>query len=180
MLVLVLVNVHVNTNPRNPKKYTCGNIFRSREGSRAGARAREPLRYSAHMSPKNTKHNPHTHRKDTALVYSTDPTLNKRCDRCKEVISECTCAVTPTLPEKITAVIRVEKAHRGGKSVTVIDGLPPIESYLKSLAKELKGKMGTGGTWKIQGSTGAVEIQGERREEVREYLKGKGFQIKGY
>jgi hypothetical protein len=68
------------------------------------------------------------------LVYSTDPLLNQKCMMCKELLSECTCKkqmpvdLTKT---KIIGVLRIEKAGRGGKTVTVIDQLPCSESFFE-------------------------------------------------
>jgi len=71
--------------------------------------------------------------------------------------------------------MRVEKAGRGGKTVTVVYGLPRNDVFLKDLAKELKRACGTGGTATDEG----VELQGDIRERVRELLVKKGFQVKG-
>jgi len=70
--------------------------------------------------------------------------------------------------------MRVEKAGRGGKTVTVVYGLPRNDVFLKDLAKELKRACGTGGTATDEG----VELQGDIRERVRELLVKKGFQVK--
>lgn len=69
----------------------------------------------------------------------------------------------------------MEKAGRGGKTVTVVFGLPNNAAYLKSLAQELKRACGTGGTATEDG----VELQGDLRERVREYLVSKGYHVKG-
>ncbi len=65
-----------------------------------------------------------------------------------------------------------QKAHRGGKTVTVITnfkgiGLPEKEA----LAKKMQKTCGSGGTVK----EGNIEIQGEQREKVAEILKEAGF-----
>lgn len=85
----------------------------------------------------------------------------------------------PIDPQSVTAVMRIEKGGRGGKIVTVIDKLPAAEDFLKSLAAELKGKCGTGGTYGIDGPVGRVEIQGDKREQLRNLLVKKGFRVKG-
>lgn len=82
-------------------------------------------------------------------------------------------------PQSVTAVMRIEKGGRGGKTVTVIDKLPAAEDFLKSLAAELKGKCGTGGTYSHDGQVGRVEIQGDKREQLRNLLVKKGFRVKG-
>jgi translation initiation factor 1 len=118
--------------------------------------------------------------KDTRLVYSTDPSLNKKCERCKEVLSECTC--TPEVDPKgyrFVAVLRIEKQGRGGKTVTVIDQLPKNELFLKKLTTLLKKKCGSGGTYLMNGRDGVIEIQGDKREMVRGVLAKEGIPNKG-
>ena len=73
------------------------------------------------------------------------------------------------------AKLRLESSGRGGKSVTVIDGLPRNEAFLAELARELKKALGTGGAVRES----VVEIQGDRREALRERLAAKGWVVKG-
>ncbi len=75
------------------------------------------------------------------------------------------------------AKLRIE--NRRGKKVTLIDGLPKIEPYLKDLCKTLKNKYGAGGTYHLDGKEGAVEIQGDQRDSIREWLNQKGIKTKG-
>ena len=69
----------------------------------------------------------------------------------------------------------MEKKGRGGKTVTVVFGLPRNEAFLKDLASELKRACGTGGTVIEDG----VEIQGDLRERIREVLQRRHFIVKG-
>jgi translation initiation factor 1 len=69
----------------------------------------------------------------------------------------------------------MEKKGRGGKTVTVVDGLPNNAAFLKDLCQELKRACGTGGSI----SDGAVELQGDLRERIRDHLLAKGFAVKG-
>jgi translation initiation factor 1 len=118
--------------------------------------------------------------KDARLVYSTDPALNQKCPKCKELVSECTC--TPEADPKaykFVAVLRIEKQGRGGKTVTVIDRLPKNELFLKNLTTVLKKKCGSGGTYLMEGRDGVIEIQGDKRELVRAALLKEGIQSKG-
>ncbi|MBX7149040.1 stress response translation initiation inhibitor YciH [bacterium] len=117
---------------------------------------------------------------NTRLVYSTDPALNKQCPKCKELISECVCVADETVVlNQITAKLRIEKAGRGGKTVTVIDELPRAEKFLKELCTELKRKCGAGGTSLIGAKGGIVEIQGDKRDILRDALVKKGIKVKG-
>jgi len=117
---------------------------------------------------------------DSKLVYSTDPKLNKKCVKCKNLVSECECTVAPN-PKgyRFFAIIRLEKSGRGGKQVTVIDGFPKNELFLKEITKKLKKKCGSGGTYLIDGREGVIEIQGDKRLQVREILSKEGIKTKG-
>jgi len=109
------------------------------------------------------------------LVYTTDRA--SVCATCGWPAESCRCsrATEEKVPPRITAKLRVEMKGRGGKTVTVIDALPRNAEFLESLAKELKKACGTGGT----ALEGAVELQGDRRERVRELLGAKGWLVKG-
>ncbi len=117
---------------------------------------------------------------DTRLVYSTDPKLNQKCPKCKEVLSECTCvAEADPKTTKFIAVLRMEKQGRGGKTVTVIDRLPKNELYLKNLTTLLKKKCGAGGTYLMDGRDGVIEIQGDKRDLIRSILTAEKISHKG-
>jgi len=79
------------------------------------------------------------------------------------------------MPRRIVAKLRMEKKGRGGKVVTVVDGLPNNPAFLKELSQELKRVCGTGGAV----LEGGVELQGDLRERVRAVLTAKGFTVKG-
>jgi translation initiation factor 1 len=81
----------------------------------------------------------------------------------------------PARPGAIVAKLRMEKKGRGGKMVTVVDGLPDNPAFLKDLSQELKRACGTGGS----AGSGCVELQGDLRERVRELLAAKGYVVKG-
>jgi translation initiation factor 1 len=118
--------------------------------------------------------------KDRRLVYSSDPELNKKCARCKELVVECTCEKdTPGPIPGFTAVLRIEKKGRGGKTVTVIAKLPRKEAFLKDLTTLLKKKCGSGGTYLMEGGEGSIEIQGDKRELIRQVLDAQKIKHKG-
>ncbi|HTM31619.1 MAG TPA: translation initiation factor [Vicinamibacterales bacterium] len=73
------------------------------------------------------------------------------------------------------AKLRMEKKGRGGKTVTVVYGLPQNEQFLKDLSQELKKACGTGGAV----VEGGVELQGDLRDRVRDVLAKRGFAVKG-
>jgi translation initiation factor 1 len=79
------------------------------------------------------------------------------------------------VPDRIVAKLRIEKAGRGGKTVTVVFGLPRNAVFLKELCTELKRSCGTGGA--VADDT--VELQGDHRDRVRDLLRKKGVVVKG-
>ena len=65
-----------------------------------------------------------------------------------------------------------QRAHRGGKTVTVITSFKGIALDEKqALAKQIQKACGVGGTVK----NGNIEIQGDQRKRVAEVLKEAGF-----
>jgi translation initiation factor 1 len=69
------------------------------------------------------------------------------------------------------ARVRYEAQGRKGKGVTVVSGLPLNEEKLIALSKELKRKLGVGGTVKDF----VIELQGDRGEDVAQLLRVKGY-----
>lgn len=117
--------------------------------------------------------------KSTLTVWSDDP--KDKCPICGVVFALCKCRATeePLKEYKFVAVFRLEKSGRGGKIVTVIDQLPKNEIFLKDLTKELKSKCGTGGTYLRDGKDGIIEIQGDKRIQIKALFEKKGFKFKG-
>lgn len=108
-------------------------------------------------------------------VYST--ASGRLCPRCGWPLAECHCSARfdEAPPARIVARLRLEKAGRGGKSVTVVDGLPRNAKLLAEVAAELKRACGSGGTVREI----AVEIQGDHRDRLRVLLRAKGWEVKG-
>ncbi len=67
-----------------------------------------------------------------------------------------------------------ETKGRGGKTATVIKGLPLNDEQLKTLSKTLKAACGTGGTVK----EGEIEIQGDHCEKIMTLLLAQGYSPK--
>jgi translation initiation factor 1 len=110
------------------------------------------------------------------IVYSTG--VGKICPGCGWPANDCKCSkrnASESVPGRIVAKLRMEKKGRGGKTVTVVYDLPNNEEFLKELAQELKRACGTGGAV----AEHTVELQGDLRDRVREYLIKKGWQVKG-
>lgn len=116
-------------------------------------------------------------RNNARPVYST--AAGKICPGCGWPQTDCKCssaiARDEPLPARIVAKLRMEKKGRGGKTVTVVYGLPRNTAFLKELTQELKRVCGTGGIAVDDG----VELQGEQRERVRDILQKKGYTVKG-
>ena len=110
------------------------------------------------------------------IVYSTG--VGKMCPGCGWPVKDCKCSSTAgseSVPGRIVAKLRMEKKGRGGKTVTVVYDLPNNADFLKELSQELKRACGTGGAV----AENTVELQGDLRDRVRDYLIKKGWQVKG-
>jgi translation initiation factor 1 len=114
-------------------------------------------------------------RDDARPVYSTG--AGRLCPDCGAPTAACRCAAggEEAVPVRIVAILRMEKAGRGGKTVTVVAGLPRNAGFLKGLCAELKRACGSGGAV----GDGTIEIQGEARDRVRAHLRSKGYGVKG-
>ncbi len=114
---------------------------------------------------------------NSRLVYSTE--TGRICPKCEKYYEHCSCRKAqkqPVAPVKNDGIVRVGRETKGrkGKGVTTVSGIPLPLDELKSLAKELKQKCGTGGTLK----DGVIEIQGDHRDNLIELLKAKGWTVK--
>lgn len=70
--------------------------------------------------------------------------------------------------------VRRESKGRGGKTVTVIEGVPLPDTALAVLAADLKRRCGTGGTVKDR----AIIIQGDQADACMEFLTTAGYRVK--
>jgi len=71
--------------------------------------------------------------------------------------------------------VQLEKKGRKGKGVTLIKGFFHTEEDLRSFARELKSRCGSGGTVKDN----SIEIQGDHRSVAVQYFRKKGFRVTG-
>jgi len=71
-------------------------------------------------------------------------------------------------------VCKYEKKGRNGKPVTILENYNGSDEDLKSLAKEIKSKLGVGGSVKDD----TIVIQGNYRDKIMDILKEKGFSVK--
>jgi translation initiation factor 1 len=115
-------------------------------------------------------------RENSRLVYST--VSGTVCRGCGRPATACRCAALrqghAPVPVRVIAKLRLEKAGRGGKSVTVVYDLPRNAAFLKELCQELKRACGVGGAVRHD----AVELQGDLRDRLRDLLVKRGFGVK--
>jgi translation initiation factor 1 len=74
-------------------------------------------------------------------------------------------------------VLRRLSAHRGGKTVLLVDGfgLQHTDGAIEELGRRLRGLLGCGGTCRGR----ALEIQGDQPARLRSLLEAEGFQVAG-
>jgi translation initiation factor 1 len=109
------------------------------------------------------------------LVYSTDKPVSRKEGLEKDSVRPTTAQYSAKSSVRRGGVIvRLERKHRGGKSVTVIEGLPMSEKDKEKLLKQLKTALGTGGTLRDT----SLEIQGDRRDAIILTLTNMGYSPK--
>lgn len=108
------------------------------------------------------------------LVYSTE--TGRMCPDCRKPLAQCLCKQAARAVPAGDGVARVsrETKGRGGKSVTVVRGLPLDAEALAVLGKLLRTACGSGGTVK----DGVIEVQGDHCERILETLAKQGHRAK--
>ena len=102
-------------------------------------------------------------KKRIGVVYSTNPDYEYSDDSQEEA---------DTLPKNQQKLrLNMERAGRGGKTVTLVKGFVGSDEDINSLCKLLKQKCGVGGSVK----DGEIIIQGDHRQRLIEILKKEGF-----
>lgn len=97
------------------------------------------------------------------FVYSTDPNFHFESEEQE--------AQETLPPQQQKLKVKLETKHRGGKTVTLINGFAGKEEDLEDLGKKLKNFCGTGGSAK----DGEIIIQGDQREKVMQWLVKNGY-----
>lgn len=87
--------------------------------------------------------------------------------RARMAIDRC---VRRPLPDD--GVVRILRERRRASSVSLVTGLAPAE--IDEVAASLKRHCGSGGTAK----NGVVEIQGDHREKIAQWLAARGRKVK--
>ena len=102
-------------------------------------------------------------KKRIGVVYSTNPDYEYSDDSQEE---------SDTLPKNQQKLrLNMERAGRGGKTVTLVKGFVGSDKDITALCKLLKQKCGVGGSVK----DGEIIIQGDHRQRLVEILKKEGF-----
>ena len=102
-------------------------------------------------------------KKRIGVVYSTNPDYEYSDDSQEEA---------DTLPKNQQKLrLNIERAGRGGKTVTLVKGFVGSDKDINALCKLLKQKCGVGGSVK----DGEIIIQGDHRQRLVEILKKEGF-----
>ncbi|MFO0753766.1 MAG: translation initiation factor [Thermodesulfovibrionales bacterium] len=107
-------------------------------------------------------------REQSRRVYSTEQTVPRR----EKPVG--TGPEPPVSPERQQVTVRLERKGRGGKAVTVISGLQASPDERESLLKQLKTRLGTGGTLR----EGLIEVQGDHRDALCLLLQDRGCRPK--
>ncbi|HDD56933.1 MAG: stress response translation initiation inhibitor YciH [Thermoplasmata archaeon] len=94
--------------------------------------------------------------------------MSEICPKCGLPKELCVCEEIAREQQRVE--IKIDK-RRYGKMMTIIEGLNPSDTDLKSLVSKLKAICASGGTVK----DGKIELQGDHRNKVKEYLEGMGY-----
>ncbi|HEB84633.1 MAG TPA: translation initiation factor [Bacteroidetes bacterium] len=108
------------------------------------------------------------HARQDGLVYSTGAPPPERTDE--------PAGDEPAARRKReSAVIRLERRGRGGKTVTIVELRGFGEEKVRETGRRLKRHCGCGGT--VKGDL--VELQGDRRDAARLFLEELGITARG-
>lgn len=102
-------------------------------------------------------------KKRVGVVYSTNPDFEYSDDSQEET------EIQPKNQQKLR--LSMERAGRGGKTVTLVKGYVGSEEDINALCKQLKQKCGVGGSVKGE----EIIIQGDHRQRLVEILKNEGY-----
>ena len=94
--------------------------------------------------------------------------MSEICTQCGLPKDLCVCETIAKESQRI--VISTEK-RKFGKLETTIEGIDSKEIDIKDLGKKLKNKFACGGTVK----NGIIELQGDHKKKVKQYLIEMGF-----
>lgn len=100
------------------------------------------------------------------VVFSTNPDFKYETAEQEEV---------QTLePSRQRLIVKIDRRARAGKQVTLVEGFIGRDEDLAELGRELKKKLGVGGSAK----DGEIVIQGDWRDRIVTLLVGMGYNAK--
>ena len=100
------------------------------------------------------------------VVFSTNPDFKYEIEQDEE---------PETLaPAKQKLIVKIDRRQRAGKQVTLVEGFVGREEDLTELGRELKKKLGVGGSAK----DGQIVTQGDFRDRTVELLLKLGYNAK--
>ena len=102
------------------------------------------------------------------LVYSTEKLISRKEGPAGNNVNR----ILNPAHQKI--IVRLDRKGRGGKSVTVVEGLQISKKNREALLRELKAGLGTGGTVKDM----SLEIQGDHCAALITALTKMGFRVR--
>ncbi|HMK60434.1 MAG TPA: translation initiation factor [Dissulfurispiraceae bacterium] len=112
-------------------------------------------------------------RKDNnRTVFSTDHVIKKKSPLVNPANSVAMHSKVPASQQRV--IVCLEKKSRGGKSVTLIEGLQLPTKDSEAMLKQLKSRLGTGGALKER----TLELQGDRRDQIIAFLETLGYRPK--
>lgn len=86
-------------------------------------------------------------------------------------LSSATAAALPPEQQKV----QIQQVKRGSGTVTIVRGITCPKDTQKKLLKELKGKLGGGGTLLHIENVYCLELQGSHAERILEFISKKGY-----
>lgn len=101
----------------------------------------------------------------SGIIYSTNPDFRTNDANEEHNIN------LPAGEQKI--IIRLDKKHRAGKAVTLLEGFSGTYAEREDIGKKLKTFCGTGGSVK----DGEIIIQGDQREKVFQWMIKHGYKM---
>ena len=102
------------------------------------------------------------------MVYSTEKAIPRKEKPADKALQR------KLRPEQQKVRVRLDRKGRGGKSVTVIEGLSMPQKERVALLKQLKAGLGTGGTVRDT----SLEIQGDHCDALMAVLEKMGYRPK--
>ena len=125
----------------------------------------------------------------TRLFAGTPFDIPPQCDDCGKLESDCVCtaehkasraaaeqrAADRLPPSEQTARISVQK-RKGGRMVTVVEGLTAKANDLSAVLTKLQAACGTGGT--VKAKEDVIELQGDHQKTIADTVKELGYRVK--